>query len=151
MAFGIDPLDLPDDPVPQDRNPVAAAQRVSAELAIEEAINQAAQHASNEARNHRDRSAADIDEQRANMRDAALLNALAVAKAHGMSAEWTETDIARWRIMRAMTDEIASGANESETVPQGFGPAVRARQTEAMLRAMAKGAKSTNGEAGGDA
>ena len=72
------------------------------------------------------------------MRLAALLNAIAVAKSHGMSPEWTEGDVARLRTMLAMTDAIAGGANESETVPQGFGPAVRARQTEAMLRALAK-------------
>jgi hypothetical protein len=78
------------------------------------------------------------DQRTADMRDAALLNAIAVAKAHGMSPEWTEADVARWRYMRTMTDAIAAGANEGEALPQGFGPAVRARQTEVLLRIATK-------------
>lgn len=80
----------------------------------------------------------EIDRRAANMRIASHLNSMAIAKAHGMSPEWTETDVERLLLMVEMTDEIATGANEGETVPQGFGPAVRARQTEAMLRVVAK-------------
>jgi hypothetical protein len=104
----------------QDRDPLAAARRVT----IDEASEQ--------------RRPAELDQRTADMRDAALLNAIAVAKAHGMSPEWTEADVARWRYMRTMTDAIAAGANEGEALPQGFGPAVRARQTEVLLRIATK-------------
>lgn len=140
MTFGIDTPDH--DSVPQDRSPIAAAHRVT----IGEAQIQA------EARIIRK----NLDQRSADMRTAAILNALAVAKSHGMSPEWTEADVERLRNMLAMTDEIAAGANDGETVPQGFGPAVRARQTEALLRAVAKLPKTadapgfTGGAANGD-
>lgn len=128
MTFGID---TPADFIPQDRDPVAAAKRVSASenghFAVADALAQRA----------------------ADMRTAAVLNALAVAKAHGCSPEWTEGDVARIREILVMTNEIAGGANDAETIPQGFGPLVRARQTEALLRAVAKAAAPGDGVATG--
>lgn len=104
---------------------------------------QAARQAETEARLERQRM--DLDQRAADMRVAALLNALAVAKAHGMSPEWTEGDVERLRNMMGMTDEIATGANDAESVPQGFGPAARARQTKALLKA----ARPVDGDAEG--
>jgi hypothetical protein len=75
----------------------------------------------------------ETDQRSADMRDAALLNAIAVAKDHGLSPDWTDGDIARWRWMRTHMDAISSGSNAAETIPQGFGPAVRTRQTEVLM------------------
>ena len=115
-----------------DRDPVAAARRVSideaAKLALENEFNTGL----------------------ADIRDAAIWNTILLAKQHARSHEVTAEDVARFRRIR---DEISIVATaDGETVPSGFGPAVRTRQAaymvQAAVRAGAKVEPQANGKAG---
>ena len=112
-----------------DRDPIAAARRVT-EAEDTYVPRPVAQHPYSR----------DIDMQFSDIRDAAILNTIWLAKSHGMSPDFTEADVARWRQMRALTNDIASGSNETESVPLGFGPAARSRQTDALIKIAAKAA-----------
>ena len=111
----------------QDRDPIAASRR--AEEALLKIPDRPTVHK---------RQGEDIDQRAADMRDAAILNTILLAKTHGLSQEITEADVERWRKIRAITNDLASGANEAEAVPIGFGAPVRARQTEVLMKIAAK-------------
>ena len=101
-----------------DRDPNAAARRVAIDEKTQEALEAA------------------VNQDAADMRDAAILNTLLLAKQHAQSHEITAEDVARWRRIRAEIDATATA--EGERVPTGFGPAVRTAHAVQLVRTVAK-------------
>lgn len=89
---------------------------------------------------------ADVDQRLSDIRDAAIWNTIMLAKSHGQGLEVTEDDVAHWRYIRSVTDRIAENGGEGEFVPQGFGPAVRTRQAEALIKLAASANLKSNVE-----
>ena len=105
-----------------DRDAVSAQRRVAidaeTQTRLEEEINQAA----------------------ADIRDAAIWNTILLAKQHARSHEISSEDVARFRRIRSEIDATATA--EGETVPTGFGSAVRTAHAIHMVKTAAKlGAK----------
>lgn len=134
MTFGID---APADQVPQDRSPLAAAQRVNAaEQAVADAIRGAV--------DMRD----DADLRLWDIRLAAALNSMDIARAHGEHQYWTAEHSRQIRAMMAIADEVVTG-DANAIVPSGFGPPVRTALAEALIKAHARAAGTQSGEAAG--
>lgn len=131
MTFGID-TPPPADPVPQDRSPIAAAHRVDAAsiAAVESAL--------------RD----DADMRLWDMRLAAVLNTMDIARAHGEHRDWTNEHARQIRQMLAIADSAVVG-DENAIVPSGFGPVVRTQLALTFIKAQAKAARPANGDAAG--
>jgi hypothetical protein len=125
MTFGIDQTD----PVPQDRNPVAAAQRVSA------------------AENGHSAVRAEIDLRLWDIRLAAVLNFLDIARSHGEHRDWTSDHAAQIRAAMAIGDAAVAGEGPG-IIPQGFGAPVRTALALTFIKAQAKSAAA---HVGGDA
>ena len=107
----------------QDRDPVAASRRLVAVDAARRAIED------------------DLNQFNADLRDAAILNMILLAKVHGSTRDFTAEDVRRWRMIRAHTDATVIGGEE-EVIPSGFGPALRTEQAAAFVRLAAKAATS---------
>lgn len=118
----------------QDRSAVAAARRVSAAEAanaavsaspISEDVIEAA--AIKAVQDNLDQSLWDI-------RLAAILNTMEIARAQGQHKDWTADHAAQIRAMMAIADQTVAGGGQS-VVPQGFGPPIRTQIAAAFARA----------------
>lgn len=80
---------------------------------------------------------AELDQGLWDIRLAAILNLMDIARAHGEQRDWTSTHAAQIRAMMTIADAAVVG-DPSSIVPQGFGPPVRTQLGEAFLRARDK-------------
>lgn len=111
----------------QDRDPVAASRRVSADE-IDKIVSE-----DNGAQAAIQR---ELDLGLWDVRLAAILNTLDIARSHGEHRDWTQDHAAQIRAMMAIADQVVAGG-EGQLVPQGFGPPVRAAVSLAFIRAKA--------------
>jgi hypothetical protein len=70
------------------------------------------------------------------LRLAAVLNMMDVARTQGDHRDWTDVHAAQIRHLMGVGDQIVAG-DPSAIVPSGFGEPIRTKQTEALERAMA--------------
>lgn len=81
---------------------------------------------------------AELDLQLWDIRFAATLNYMEIAKAHGEHRDWTASHAAQIRALMKISDAaVCDGEGE---VPQGFGAPVRTQLAAAFMRARAKAA-----------
>jgi hypothetical protein len=90
---------------------------------------------------------AELDLQLWDIRLAAVLNIMDIARSHGEHRDWTSEHAAQIRAMMAIADAAVAGG-EGGVVPQGFGRPIRNQLTAAFLKANAARAQTraaTNG------
>ena len=79
------------------------------------------------------------------VRLAAVLNTLEIARAHGAHEDWTSEHAAQIRAMMAIADQAVAG--EGGVVPQGFGAPVRTQMAAVVAKARAQAARPAGDEA----
>lgn len=121
MTFGIDRTDAP----PQDRNPIEAARRVDIADDIRGAVR------------------AEADLRLWDMRLAAALNFLDIARAHGEHKDWTTDHSRQIRELMGIADAAVAG-DGAGIIPQGFGPPMRTQFALTFIKAQAKTAGQEN-------
>ena len=82
----------------------------------------------------RDAVQRELDQQLQDMRLAAVLNTLDVAKSHGEHRDWTSEHARQIRAMMAIADAAVLG-DGAGVVPQGFGPPVRTQLALKVIQA----------------
>jgi hypothetical protein len=114
--------------VPQDRDPLAAARRVGIGDAGRDAVQR------------------ELDLRLWDMRLAAVLNTMEIARAHGEHRDWTSEHSSQIRAMMAIADDAVAGDGGAGVVPQGFGAPVRARLALTFIQAQARRDKTGEAE-----